>query len=251
MIYFLFIGYYKREPISVVGVLSALGIVFPRNPACGPMWFVRNLFFLLALAPAFFRILNNSKKLAYAFVALCFLVWIFSPFLLSSFGYNGYEIVFDQWFSICGLTFFVSGIALRMYGIPRISRTAAVLSLLIGVVCSWLITANMNGWLPIEFLYRFLRVAEPILLLVGCYGLVPGTSCPSILCRNCFAVYAFHMLIILTMRAFLSFLGFDDFAYTFTGAVLFVLIPICVCLGFAEVLRGNCPKLAQILLGGR
>ena len=48
LMYFPFVNYFANRQGG--GILSALGFVFPRNPACGPMWYVRNLFFLFVLA---------------------------------------------------------------------------------------------------------------------------------------------------------------------------------------------------------
>ena len=245
LMYFPFVNYFANRQGG--GILSALGFVFPRNPACGPMWYVRNLFFLFVLAPFFVSALRVSKKIAWIIVFVCLLAWGFLPLLLRSIGVDELYIVFDQWFSICGLTFFMVGIALRIYGIPHVSRAMSVLALLLGFICSWLIAMSVccQPW------HRILRVVCPIMLVLGCYGLVPSLRWHRILRQNCFAIYAFHMLVIYAMEAALAHIGNEAFTYTFPGAVLFVVVPISFCILFAELLRLKLPLLTKIILGGR
>ena len=133
-----------------------LGFDFSQFPACGPLWFVRNLILLALVSPILWAILRHRGT------SLIFLA-VLAPFFFVHFTIHRPWWQFWQiGFSFKGLFFFSSGIYLRRFPVPWKPSLAIALS----ICMVWLLLAWPWG-IPKNSAFVILHASFPI----GCLAL--------------------------------------------------------------------------------
>ena len=246
-IYFPFMWLYHNMPgaafhsemaydFSLVNILAAFGLVLPRNPACGPLWYVRMLMVLVVVSPVIACVVRKSRAWALLCAVLAALNYFFEPFGIK-----------DEVFGSRGLFFFVSGICLRLHGLPDVGRVAAALSGVVCCACAWTLHA-----VELPHVARCAIVyALPISGVVALWGLVPGRKWPAWLTSCSFAVYCFHMLVIFGCKAASKAAHCYDLLLTPVGFFACILLPVAACCAFYNFVSRRMPSMASLLFGGR
>ena len=221
---------------SIVNFLAAFGLVLPRNPACGPLWYVRMLMILVLVSPFVVYVVKRSWAWALLCVAVAAINYFFEPIGIK-----------DEVFGSRGIFFFISGICLRLYGVPNVCRIVAVLLGIVCCVCVWILqTIELPYVAKCALVY-----VTPISGVVALWGLVPEQRWPRWLTSCSFAVYCFHMLVVFGYKAALKAVHCYDMLFTPIGFVACILLPVAVCCAFYNLLSHKLPRVASLLFGGR
>ena len=226
-------------------VLIALGLGSFGNPIVGPLWFVRNLLLLVLTLPLFAFIIRRSRVCAYSLCAIVCTICVW--FGLASIG-GGWLVVYKPY----SLLYFLIGVSLRLYGLPRIERKCAfvILAVAMGIKATINMTYDMDNatlsgatWL-LDF---FSRPA----IMIGVWTLVSDDPWPKFLTGNAFPIYALHGPFVHMSFIVASKLGCHDAVFSsFFFSAMFVAFLLFTTIGIATIARRN-KWSARLLLGGR
>ncbi len=226
------------------------GFYLSEYPALRVLWYIRNLFFLCLLTPAFFPVMRR-RATGLIFLGTVGAVYLLFPGL--------YPVFYGPGFNLQGFLFFPLGIYLASYpvepGAFRIFRRA--------LPFVWVGFAVLTTWsfryskMPYDVSMSFLSAC----VITGCgavwelYDMIPAFRRIGELSisRDSFFLYASHLLIMdsvggTQMQSFLN----HTFHVPELGTYLLrFLISLVLSLLAAELLKRFMPRLYRILTGGR
>ena len=228
-------------------ILRCLGLNLWRTPYLGPLWFVRNLFILVLLAPALKFILDGRLK---GFVALflMFLVYgAFRPFT-GEFPFHCTNTILCYGFSLEGLFYFALGLFLRMnkIGVPS--------GILVGCLCGC-IALTLFGLKIFSILrgyvwqyYSWLSIPP---LMVFVWSLVPSVKWPFCVVGNAFPVFLIHKFLVVVLVRIMWTGGWmrqEMHVFLYIVSIVIVISASFLC---ALLLRKIAPKASVVMFGGR
>ncbi len=219
--------------------LRQIGLWPTRCPYLTPLWYVRALFILVVLSPAFVWCL---KKFRGWFLLLLFVVYAaVCPFWPLPNAGQWEEFARVGIFPVLGLFFFFA----RPCATERnrgFQPPPPVVSLTVGIGLAVFRAFFVLKGLPAAEHLGFLCVP---FTLYGVWGLMGDSRWPEWLVSSSFGVYLVHKFVLLPVKAYLH-PGRSTVAYL--GVAVFAF---AVSLAIAELLKRTMPKTSAVLFGGR
>ena len=211
----------------------------------GILWFVRDLFALVAISPF---LLFMLKRLKWFFVAIIFVLYGAIAILQIDLDKGWYNF-FEYFISLRGLCYFVSGLGLRYVCVSQWIKCVKV----IGIMGVMMLVGKI-----VLMRYSHLRLAAAIdvamvpALMAGLFYALRSMKLPTGGGGNAFAVYLIHQNALLLSIVAITVLGLRNLMDTslviwlvrFAFAV-FMSIAIAICV------RRFFPRAADLLFGGR
>lgn len=243
---FFFVGFcaYKvliGVVVHVLDYLNALGIIpgeNSNNPIVGPLWYVRCLILAVITLPIYMPFIRKSRLVA----GLAIAMFIVGGTLLGDAG----GFIFSSVYRLWGVGYFLLGVALRIYGIPTITRKVGIACALMAWVLSLVMEFGFAGNTEVT------KMVVKFMLIIGLWGWVAKSVWSKVLTRNSFAIYAMHGIITLSAWIVVDKIGL--YKRIFGSPITYYLAPILLIGGIilvSEFLRRRLPRLAKIILGGR
>lgn len=227
-------------PVSM-WVANVLGINPFRNS--GVLWYVRDLFVLVAISPALVFVL---RRLGWWLLALLFAVYCGISVLLVGADKSWFNF-FEYFFSVRGLCYFTAGLFFRH---RLLAFHCGNLSMLLGgVLCLSKIALFRFGFEKSSVVADVLMVP---LLGMGLFKILKCVRLPKWMTGNAFALYLMHSMFVKISIAFIVALGMRDMM---DGSIAIwmarVLFASSLAIGFAVGLKKYLPRVAEVLFGGR
>ena len=238
--------YSWENPFRVLNPFRILGVNLFEFPVNGPLWYIRNLFFLVLLSSALMTVMKTKAR-GQIFIALTFILYMFHFTIPSP-----WHQFFNTGFSFRGLLFFSIGIYLERF--PMVWKP--------GVWMSWLLCL---GWLLLALPWQLSPnlgfIVLRISIVIGCialwsiYDTIPWhgklESWHGV--QYSFFIYASHFAVlnILFCKKVcdlirLHIIDSDLLIYT----ARFV-VPMAIAIVLAYLFERYIPKIYRALTGGR
>lgn len=234
-------------PPSVLS-LSAWGEALGLNLFCHsgnhPLWYVRNLLILMALAPLWGVILKRGR-LSIALIAGWFVALTVIEGQLNLGSDVGF--FFLHTFSLQGV-FFLVGMFLRLYPMP-ITRKYGIVAISVGVISLIVRCLTMQSAPYVSGAMRWSGITG---MLIGVWSLLPAVTIPMWAKRLSFPIYVSHIMYLQSSAGIIGALHIRD---AVLGSVVFSLIramigvffiSAIVCLSYKAL-----PRFSKVIFGGR
>ena len=223
-------------------VTNILGINPFRN-SIGALWYVRDLFVLVAISPVLVFVL---RRMGWWLLALLFAVYGGISVLLVGADKSWFNF-FEYFFSVRGLCYFTAGLFFRH---RLLAFHCGNLSMLLGgVLCLSKIALFRFGFEKSSVAVDVLMVP---LLGMGLFKMLKCVRLPKWMTGNAFALYLMHSMFVKISVAFIVALGMrgmmDGSIAIWMARVLFAS---SVSIGSAVSLKKYLPCVAEVLFGGR
>lgn len=209
-------------------------------PAYHLLWYIRTLL-LFMVASIFLAYMIRKSKI----LSVCFMVFLLAFACLwhpiSKLCCAGVKQLIDVTLRPFGLLMFTFGMWMGFYYNKLLLSQFIKYFSLIGV-------AFLLVWSFENNVFEYIGI---LCLMLGVIGLVGCKKWPTLLCRNSFAIYLLHGLIIYGIRLLRSRLGFASQTQTVLGALFISMFTIVSSIAIAEFLRKNVPQIHRVLFGGR
>ncbi len=226
--------------------VRVLGLDMTKYPYSGPMWYIRNLFFLVLVAPFIGSVIRISRTLAWGLLGITLLLW-FVPVTHISF--------FKVGFSLQGLFFFSVGACLSFWPdlFKRVCDKRNVNFCWVAIIL-WCMLILFEKWM----IWRmgednsYLYAIHNLGILVGITGLwflydaIHGYLPVKSFFKYAFFVYAFHSYCNGFFNWFLPSLG-SVFIHNMLTALLSIVVAMCV----GKFLDMNFHRSYALVTGGR
>ena len=230
-------------PVSL-WVANVLGINPFRN-SIGVLWYLRDLFVLVALSPVLVFVLRHF---GWSFVLFLYVVYGAVSVLLTGAAKMWFNF-FEYFFSVRGLCYFTIGMFFRF--VP--SRFAADYSVILTgvglVMCFMKVVLMRFGFLEWSAIFDVVMV--PI-LGIGLFGVFRRVSLPKWLVGNAFPVYLLHVIFVKVSVVVIVALGIRD---TMDGSIVVWmargLFAVGLSIGSAAIVKKYLPHMSELLFGGR
>ena len=241
------------HPFEWLDILRAFGFYGWGIPVNGPLWFVRTLLLLVLTFPLYAAVLKRGRVAAWALVVLIFSFHVvFSGFAHPS-GIFGKIFVSSTVYRFWTIGYFCLGAALRLHGMPHISRRAGLALLLVGMSISSFIrltSADVDAGYEVGIRYLAFFLSCPM-MIAGVWSIVSSKQWPKVLTGNAFPVYVLQWPIIMIAYIVCGKTGTHDLIFgNVLLAVLFVAFVVVATILAAVVIRKN-KVMFKLLLGGR
>ena len=244
-----------REPLlSAWNLVRIYGGDLNAAPINGPMWYVRDLFLLVLLAPVFLKIMGNRLWGGLFLLAAGALFFAHDWMPVSCWQF------FETGFSLRGLLFFPLGIYLARHPVPAdaFRRTRAVLPVLWLGTCLLYVYLRMQGG-DNGMAAKYLLAKAANVLGVGAvwvlYDILPGARGIAKLpvARDSFFLYACHLGIMFTVMCDRSQQLLTTRLHVPVAGIflLRIAVPVVLSLALAEGLKRWFPRAYALLTGGR
>ncbi len=225
-------------------LLTQFGLNPYHYPGLVPLWFVRNLFFLVLLSPILIALLKWKRIFLFALPTLLWLAWgLLTPWHSKP---ETPEAFWSLTFSLSGLFHFTLGITLRY--IPIKVNFPPVIAFILGMggfILRWALELKGIIWAP------HLQVIAIPLTLYAVWQWMPKRILFPRLSTVAFPIYLIHIFILNFIALTLSQLNLTHCAQTLTGYFLVGGVAIAGSILLALGLQRFFPKTASLLFGGR
>ena len=233
---------------DIGSVAKAFGFVRGEYPALPHLWFMWRLFLLVLVSPICWLIINKGRWVAYGTSAIVYLLLAGRALYI---GYDGscmpsILMPFKYIIPPVGLVGFMVGATMRVYGLPRVTKSVGALLAVSGLVVLFVShTVVLGGVSRIALFY----IGMPIYLL-GSWVCMPAIGAPNWIVRNTFAIYIFHWVFFWFVDKCSVALGCRDVLNTIWGYFILPSLAVVVSCGLAELLKKS-KTLGFLLMGGR
>lgn len=218
-------------PLSWVLPLTIFGLP-PGGPMLGPLWYVRNLVFLIVVSPMMVYVLRKSRVLAWVCVAGCFVAWMMVSELDGD----------NMWFSFAGLFCFWIGMMFRYYGLPVFSKWLGVCALFVAILIGVQVgPMSINALSPVKYVF----------CIVGIWTFIPQWKLPFGLGEMSFPIYVLHGMFIYFLSVALKFVHRYDLVGHGMMYLIFFVVSVVGPIVVAKILATRFPSLCKLMLGGR
>lgn len=224
--------------------VDTLGIN-PFSNKIGILWFVRDLFVLVALCPILILML---KRFEWFFIAIIALLYGGIAILQIEMDKGWYNF-FEYFISLRGLCYFVIGLGLRYVCVSQWLKCAKV----IGIVGVMMLVGKIILMRCSYFkLAAAIDVAMVPPLMAGLFYALRGIKLPTWIAGNAFAVYLIHQNFLLLTIAAITVLGLRNLMDT--SIVIWLVrfsVAVFMSIAIACCMRRFLPRTAGLLFGGR
>lgn len=214
----------------------------------GIFWFIRCLFFFVVLSPLLARGLS-CKHLIALMLAVAYAVFLVFDGLGG--GWDFY-FFFDRFVSIRGLLWFFLGMCARTWDWEGL---AAARGRACGLFLLGMLGLAVRGLFDLKGCAVAVNLLEGVcvpLLLFGLLGTISTRSWPKMLVGNAFAIFLAHNMFLSFVAMGLMAVGLHGRENLLIPIMIFRLIAaIAMSIALAEVLRRCCPRVAEVVYGGR
>lgn len=242
---YLYFGADHSNPTMVFSFLNFLRAFSPiavyGSPCVGPLWYVRALMWLAVFSPIVAWCVCKSKKICATFMVGVVVLWCLQLSNIIEIGFvNSDNMGLD--YSFRCLFYFAFGMCVRKWRLWNIRTQVGIFALVMGVV---LLSINYSLG------NQYLGVVGVFVSIVGFWSIAPSDNWPKWMTKNCYAIYAFHTIMIYIGHTALKAVKLTSYfdqgigAWGLTGFYLFG----CCIVGY--VIRKYSPKLSIAILGGR
>jgi peptidoglycan/LPS O-acetylase OafA/YrhL len=216
-------------------------------PLLVPIWYVRNLFFLVLTAPVLMFLL---RKLGKTWLVVSFGASLLYWFLPA----NDFKMFLLRFYSVLGVFYFSLGIYLHENGVTGVARLNPIggggKMLVAGVVVSlWMIKLAFAAAGYEALQHAFESISIPFVLLLV-WRLVPARRLPCWIANMSFPIYVLHYIVIRWLNGVVNQVSVFS-AYPQICAILRLLIAVFASLVIAHLLRRFPPRFARIAFGDR
>ena len=220
----------------------------PFQNEIGILWFVRDLFVLVIIAPLLIFLLKRTGR--FFLLALIFIVYCFVSVLQVNVDKRVYNL-FEYFISVRGLLYFTIGLVLRYIHFQDMSSAFTKLGvLLIGCLMVLIkITFIALGYLRIATILDVIMV--PI-LGSGMFIALEHVTLPSWMIGKAFPIYLLHQTFLLFSIVIITLLGFRDMMNA-SIVIWLIRFTFAVTLSFwvSIFIRNYMPTVSKLLFGGR
>ena len=217
-------------------IVTALGLNLSEYPSYKLLWFVRNLFMLVVLAPMLVVPIKLSRYAAAGVVALTFALFVLFPGAESD---GAFSSCLAVTFRMRSLFFFALGLAARQWCVSvRMPMTWGLLAFAGGLAAHGLASSVAYS--------RLVEAVAQTLLVVGGFSALQRLTVPVWLTRDAFAIYLIHGIVMFAFRG-VSFWPKENLLACLSVSALTVALSWLS----AEALRRFASKAASVAFGGR
>lgn len=214
--------------------IHSLGLDFDNTPLLTPLWYIRCLFIFVLLSPAFKFLV---RRLGWLWLMMAYALYLGDS--LWPYRCPGLKGFFHYGFSLPGVFYFSVGIFIRNCAVKYISRRVAICCLGAGLVvllCGITLKAS-DAFSP--FFVPF--------VLYGTFCLIPDVAWPRWFTGSAFPIFLMHCIVLVYVGTVLEYLEMGGGLAVIPLWLSGVAVPICL----ARVIAAHCPRMAQLLFGGR
>lgn len=221
------------ESKSILLLLS--GFDLTQMPSCGPLWYIRNLIFLVILSPLLLWLVRKGGRLfvLLLFIILCVHAGISDKYPEKLYGFLTYGLSIDGMFS------FSLGLMLHYYNSKLSSWHYIAVAI---IMC--LITFSLLGSEWGKFL-------KPIFILSASYTVwyfMPEKAIPKKLAQASFPIYVMHTIFIGYLQ---TFPGWIPGTQSVIGFLIHWLVPIILSIMVSVLMHHYLPRVSSFVFGGR
>lgn len=216
------------------------GFDLTRMPSCGPLWYIRNLIFLVVLSPLLLWLVRKGGKL---FVLLLFIICCVNAGISERYSEKLYGFL-TYGFSINGLFSFSLGLMLHYYNNnnSQLSRWHYVVVAIIMCLMTFIFSGSEYEW------GKFLK---PIFILSASYTVwyfMPEKAIPKKLSQASFPIYVMHTIFIGYLQ---TFPGWIPGTQSLVGFLIHLSVPIILSIMMSNLLHHYLPRVSSFVFGGR
>ena len=238
--------YSWENPFRVLNPFRILGFDLFEFPVNGPLWYVRNLFFLVLLSSVLMAVMKTKAR-GQIFIALVFVLYMVHFTIPSP-----WHKFFQTGFSFRGLLFFSIGIYLERF--PMAWKPEVLVPWLLCFV--WLLLALPWQLSPnLEFIVLRVSIVIGCIALWSIYDIIPWRekleSWHGI--QYSFFIYASHFAIlnILFCKKACDLIRLHIMNSDLLIYVVRFVVPLTMSMAMAAILDRYMPKIYRALTGGR
>ena len=220
--------------------VSILGLDLTALPFIGALWYVRNLMFFVLLRPLFLKVIRRGgwMLLLTLYVVYLALAAFVLPHLSAR--VNGF---LNSGFSLYGMLWFLLGILLRMYPVPRLPFLMVPVGWVAGAVL-WLVARQD---VPIQ-ISNVISSLGGVSWAYALWKSMSSSSWPAWLVGSAFPMFLAHNIFIGILQMVPSHIPGTE---CLIGFVIHWLVPIGASILMALLLRRIVPGLTKLMFGGR
>lgn len=211
----------------------------------GILWFVRDLFVLVALSPF---LIFMFKRLKWFFIAIIFLLYGAVAILQIEMNKGWYNF-FEYFISLRGLCYFVAGLGLRYICVSQWIKCVKVIGILGVMMLVGKVILMRCSYFKLA---AAIDVAMVPSLMTGLFYALRGMKLPTWIAGNAFAVYLIHQNFLLLTIAAITVLGLRNLMDT--SIVIWLVrfsVAVFMSIAIACCMRRFLPRVARLLFGGR
>lgn len=239
---YVYFGADHSNPTMVLSFINFLRAFSPiavyGSPCVGPLWYVRALMWLVVFSPIVAYCVCKSRKLCSAFMIFVAVIWCLQVAKVFNIDFSGSGLDY----SFRCLFYFALGMCVRKWRLWNVRHATGLVSFTIG-----LSLLSVNHVYSIEYI----GMLGVLMSIIGAWSLIPSDSWPKLLTKNCYAIYAFHTILIYIGHTTLKACKLTEYFNHGFGAWLLASFYLIVCCVAGYTMRKHSPKLATAILGGR
>lgn len=233
----------RSMDFTLYNVLNGLGFVPWGGNAVVGLWYVRALFYLVLLSPAFAWVVKKGRG------ASLVLLGLFAAMLCVQARFPITVDCIDKLtFSFRCPFFFFAGMSLSQYAPKTLPKYCALWLVPLGVgALSFVKTMLLSD----PSAKTFAVLVTTVLLALAMWSMMPTVEWAHSLVRNSFPIFVLHGSILYMLPIPLKALHVWDSTIHRFGFLPVWILTILLALAIAELIKGKWPRFANVIFGGR